>query len=84
MNTPTEDCAAFFKGRPAYHRILELLLRKYRSFGRPAGTICLADATLEECNAARDLFGHTFPRRFVSKRQILKPRSRIPRIRALF
>ena len=60
MNTPTEDCAAFFKGRPAYHRILELLLRKYRSFGRPAGTICLADATLEECNAARDLFGHTF------------------------
>lgn len=60
MNELTEACAAFFKAHPAYHRILELLLRKYRSFGRPAGTICLSDATLEECNAARALFGRTF------------------------
>lgn len=60
MNELTENCAAFFKARPAYHRILELLLRKYKGFGRPAGTICLSDATLEECNAARALFGRTF------------------------
>ena len=60
MNSLTEDCVDFFKARPAYHRILESFLQKYRSFGRPAGTICLFDATLEECNAARDLFGRTF------------------------
>lgn len=60
MNALTENCAAFFKGHPAYHRILKLLLGKYSSFGRPAGTICLPDATLEECNAARDLFGRAF------------------------
>lgn len=60
MNEMAAACAAFFKTRPAYHRILELLLRKYRSFGRPAGTICLSDATLEECNAARALFGRSF------------------------
>ena len=60
MNEIAAACAAFFQARPAYHRILELLLRKYRSFGRPAGTICLPDATPEECNAARDLFGRSF------------------------
>ena len=60
MNELTKACAAFFKERPAYHRILELFLRKYKSFGRPAGTICLSDAAPEECDAARDLFGRTF------------------------
>lgn len=60
MDELTAACAAFFKERPAYRRILELLLGKYRSFGRPAGTICLSDATAEECSAARALFGRAF------------------------
>lgn len=60
MNETAAACAAFFRERPAYHRILELLLRKYRSFGRPAGTICLPDAAPEECDAARSLFGRPF------------------------
>lgn len=60
MNEMAAACAAFFQERPAYHRILELLLQKYRSFGRPKGTICLPDATPEECDAARALFGRTF------------------------
>lgn len=60
MNEMATACAAFFQERPAYHRLLELLLRKYRSFGRSAGTICLPDATPEECDAARALFGRTF------------------------
>lgn len=60
MNELTASCAAFFRERPAYHRILEQLLRKYRGFGRPAGTICLEDATQEECDAARALFGRPF------------------------
>ena len=60
MNELTETCAAYFKDHPAYHRILEQLLRKYKGFGRPAGTICLEDATQEECDAARALFGRPF------------------------
>ena len=60
MNELTETCAAYFKDHPAYHRILEQLLRKYQGFGRPAGTICLEDATSEECDAARALFGRSF------------------------
>lgn len=60
MDELTTACAAFFKERPAYSRILELLLQKYRSFGRPAGTICLPDATPEECDAAHGLFGRAF------------------------
>ena len=60
MNELSETCAAYFKDHPAYHRILEQLLRKYRGFGRPAGTICLEDATQEECDAARALFGCPF------------------------
>ncbi len=60
MNELTSSCVTYFKDHPAYHRILEQLLRKYRGFGRPAGTICLEDATPEECGAARDLFGRSF------------------------
>lgn len=60
MRETAEACAAFFRERPAYHRILELLLRKYRSFGRPAGTVCLPDAAPEECDAVRALFGRPF------------------------
>lgn len=60
MNELTEACVTFFKARPAYHRILELLFRKYKSLGRAGGTICLSDATPEEYDAARALFGRTF------------------------
>ena len=60
MNETAAACAAFFQEHPSYHRILELFLQKYRSFGRPAGIICLSDATPEECGAARDLFGRDF------------------------
>lgn len=60
MTGTTEACAAYFRSHSAYHRILKLLLQKYRGFGRPAGTICLSDATPEECDAARALFGRPF------------------------
>ena len=60
MKETAAACAAFFRERPAYHRMLALFLQKYRSFGRPAGTICLPDASPEECGAARALFGRPF------------------------
>ena len=66
MNADVKACAAYFKKRPAFHRILELLLRKYKAYGRPAGQICLSDATEAECESAYDFFGRAFtaPLRF--------------------
>lgn len=66
MNEQTMACAAYFQSRPGYRRILSELLKKYRSYGRPAGTIRLDDATQEECDAARSIFGRPFspPLRF--------------------
>lgn len=66
MNEQARDCAAYFQSRPGYRRILVELLKKYRSYGRPAGNIHLDDATQEECDAARSIFGHPFspPLRF--------------------
>ena len=60
MNELTETCAAYFKDHPAYHRMLEQLLRKYQGFRRPAWTICLVDATSSVYDAARALFGRSF------------------------
>ena len=66
MNDQARACAAYFQSRPGYRRILSELLKKYRSYGRPAGTIRLDDATPEECDAARSIFGRPFspPLRF--------------------
>lgn len=66
MNEQARACADYFRSRPGYRRILSELLKKYRSYGRPAGTIRLDDATREECDAARNIFGRPFtpPLRF--------------------
>lgn len=66
MNEQSKTCVAFFQSRPGYQRILAEILKKYRSFGRPAGVIRLDDATQEECDAARGIFGRPFspPLRF--------------------
>lgn len=60
MNGQARACAAYFRSRPGYRRIMTELLKKYRSFGRPAGIVRLADATQEECDAARGIFGRPF------------------------
>lgn len=66
MKEQARACATYFQSRPGYRRILSELLKKYRSYGRPAGTIQLDDATQEECDAARNVFGRPFspPLRF--------------------
>ncbi len=66
MSEQSKACAAYFQSRPGYQRILTEILKKYQSFGRPAGTIHLDDATQEECDAARGIFGRPFspPLRF--------------------
>ena len=60
MNGITERCADYFKTKPGYHRILEQIFRKYKGYGRPVGKISLPDATQEECDAAKALFGRSF------------------------
>ena len=66
MSEQARACAAYFKTRPGYRRILTELLKKYQRFGRPAGSVCLPDASREECEAARSFFGRSFspPLRF--------------------
>ncbi len=60
MNEKSKECAIFFQSRPGYRRILTEILKKYQRYGRPAGTVRLDDATPEECDAARGIFGHPF------------------------
>lgn len=66
MRAEAQECAGYFRANPGYHRILTALRQKYQSFGRPAGIICLSDASEEECEAARKWFGTPFspPLRF--------------------
>lgn len=66
MREDAQECAEYFRANPGYHRILVALRQKYQSFGRPAGIVCLPDASEEECQAARGWFGTPFspPLRF--------------------
>ena len=66
MSEQARACAAYLKDHPGYKRIMQELLKKYRSYGRPAGIVRLDDATQEECAAARGVFGRSFspPLRF--------------------
>lgn len=66
MNEQARNCAAYLKNHPGYRRIMQELLKKYRSYGRPAGIVRLDDAAREECDAARSVFGRPFspPLRF--------------------
>lgn len=68
MREQAQECAEYFRSNPGYHRILAALRQKYQSFGRPAGIVCLTDASEEECAAARMIFGRSFspPLRFQS------------------
>lgn len=68
MRERAQECAEYFRSNPGYHRILAALRQKYQSFGRPAGIVCLSDASEEECAAARMIFGRSFspPLRFQS------------------
>lgn len=60
MSEQARACADYFRAQPGYRRILDELLKKYRSYGRPAGTVCLDDATREERDALRGVFGRPF------------------------
>ena len=60
MREQAEACAAFFREHSGYQRILSALRQKYQRYGRSAGTVCLPDASEEECQAARAILGRYF------------------------
>lgn len=54
------ECAEYFKNHPEYHRCMETLLRKWKTYGRAAGRITLTGVTDEERRAIGGIVGKTF------------------------
>lgn len=55
-----KECAEYFKSRKAFHRCLEELRRKWRSYGKAAGRITLLKTSKEERRAIGGILGKTF------------------------
>ena len=53
--TDTEKCAAYFKCRKSFDRIMKELHRTYRKYGELKGNIVISDASYEECDAANSI-----------------------------
>lgn len=62
-------CAAYFQQNPGFHRAMEQLLIRYQRYGCAAGTIRLDNASQEEREALRGLFGRPFPGKVAIKAQ---------------
>lgn len=54
------ECADYLKKNEAYSRLMRELLKKWKSYGRIAGSITLRDATEEERRAIGGIVGKTF------------------------
>lgn len=59
MSNNTE-CADYFRGRKAYQRCMKELRKKWKSFGKAAGSITLKDTTGEERRAIGGILGKAF------------------------
>lgn len=55
-----EDCVAYFKKNPAYKRIFMELRKKWKKYGKPSGYIVLKDASDQEREALKNIFGKYF------------------------
>ncbi|MBR1852558.1 MAG: DUF2399 domain-containing protein [Lachnospiraceae bacterium] len=53
----TAECAAYFKGQPAWHRYFVQMRRKWEAYGRTGGRIVLSDATEDEREALVRVLG---------------------------
>ena len=51
------ECISYFKKNPGFARTMQALWEKWRSYGRLAGEIRLADPSLEEIQALEGFFG---------------------------
>lgn len=57
MNNRAEECAAFFKKDSGYRRAFEQMRRKWKGYGRCAGTVVLKEANQKERDALQRFFG---------------------------
>ncbi len=56
------DCIAYFQEKAGWTRQMNVILRKYQSYGKASGIVSLPDATEEECRTAGLFLGKTlFP-----------------------
>jgi len=67
MNQIAAACAAYFKNHRAFRRIMDGILQKYSGLGRVGGQVRLSDASIEELEAARLLFGRSFTKPLIFK-----------------
>ncbi len=54
------ECAEYFRSQAGYRRCFEELLKKWMSYGRPAGIITLENASEEERRLLGGILGKTF------------------------
>lgn len=54
------ECADYFKSRKAYRRCFKEFLKKWKSYGRVAGSIILRDASEDERRAIGGMIGKVF------------------------
>lgn len=54
------ECAEYFRSQAGYRRCFEELLKKWTSYGRPAGVITLENASEEERRLVGGILGKTF------------------------
>ncbi len=55
-----EACAVYFKGQPAFERCFREFEKKWRSYGRAAGTIVLKNVSEDERRAIGGIIGKVF------------------------
>ena len=56
----TLDCAEYFRSQEGYRRCFEELLKKWKSYGRPAGVIVLEHTSEEERRLLGGILGKSF------------------------
>lgn len=61
MQEELVQCVEFFKSRTQYKRIMQCILKNYRSYGGPSGNVIIKDATYEECMAATEIISPKRP-----------------------
>ena len=54
------DCAEYFRSQEGYRRCFEELLKKWKSYGRPAGVIVLEHTSEEERRLLGGILGKSF------------------------
>lgn len=63
MNEELIECAEYFRKRSEFKRIMEAMLKNYKSYGYSAGFVSIRNASSEECMAASEIVAPKRPYR---------------------